>query len=276
MTYLEEVKRQFHTQPDVYNCFLDIMKDFKSQTIGTPEVIARVSSLFEGHGALIAGFNTFLPPGYRIELTGDRKRPVRVITPDGALIPNPEIGTMYSNNPSNGLNLVSGAASAASIPTASVLPPTGNPAPGSAGPENVGGRGRGSWKGNPPGPTASFGGNPPPLDIPPPPPGPPNANIHAILGPPPAPSSPSHQAPPPAPAPPSNIPAGPLPPPSAAGSSSMMPPMVASQPHHPVDFGQAINYVNKIKVFVGPIGFSFVLKSNEVLLSCTSRTFTRA
>lgn len=31
LTYLDQVKFQFSDQPDVYNRFLDIMKDFKSQ-----------------------------------------------------------------------------------------------------------------------------------------------------------------------------------------------------------------------------------------------------
>lgn len=43
------------------------MKEFKGQTIDTPGVIDRVSTLFHSHPALIQGFNTFLPPGYRIE-----------------------------------------------------------------------------------------------------------------------------------------------------------------------------------------------------------------
>jgi hypothetical protein len=47
----------------VYNDFLDIMKEFKSSNIDTPGVISRVSELFEGHTDLIVGFNTFLPPG---------------------------------------------------------------------------------------------------------------------------------------------------------------------------------------------------------------------
>lgn len=58
---------QFSDQPDVYNRFLDVMKEFKGQTIDTPGVIDRVSTLFHSHPALIQGFNTFLPPGYRIE-----------------------------------------------------------------------------------------------------------------------------------------------------------------------------------------------------------------
>ncbi|KAI8986626.1 hypothetical protein BD414DRAFT_522337 [Trametes punicea] len=69
LSYLDQVKMQFAERPDVYNKFLDIMKDFKSQLIDTPGVIERVSNLFHGHPALIQGFNTFLPAGYRIETT---------------------------------------------------------------------------------------------------------------------------------------------------------------------------------------------------------------
>uniref|UniRef100_A0A6Q2Y346 Paired amphipathic helix protein Sin3a n=1 Tax=Esox lucius TaxID=8010 RepID=A0A6Q2Y346_ESOLU len=67
LSYLDQVKLQFGNQPQVYNDFLDIMKEFKSQSIDTPGVISRVSQLFKGHPDLIMGFNTFLPPGYKIE-----------------------------------------------------------------------------------------------------------------------------------------------------------------------------------------------------------------
>lgn len=69
LSYLDQVKLQFQELPGVYNQFLDIMKDFKTQTIDTPGVIDGVSSLFRGHPALIQGFNTFLPPGYRIDVS---------------------------------------------------------------------------------------------------------------------------------------------------------------------------------------------------------------
>ena len=64
---------------------LDIMKDFKSQSIDTPGVIDRVSTLFKGHPNLIQGFNTFLPPGYKIECSMDPPdpNPIRVTTPTG-------------------------------------------------------------------------------------------------------------------------------------------------------------------------------------------------
>lgn len=50
-------------------------------SIDTPGVIERVSTLFRGHPNLITGFNTFLPPGYRIEPTNNPLEPVKVITP---------------------------------------------------------------------------------------------------------------------------------------------------------------------------------------------------
>ncbi|XP_044596895.1 paired amphipathic helix protein Sin3a-like isoform X2 [Cotesia glomerata] len=68
LSYLDQVKYKFSDQPQVYNDFLDIMKEFKSQSIDTPGVISRVSNLFKGHPELIVGFNTFLPPGYKIEV----------------------------------------------------------------------------------------------------------------------------------------------------------------------------------------------------------------
>ncbi|CAE6387267.1 unnamed protein product [Rhizoctonia solani] len=88
LSYLEMVKLKFQDKPDVYNHFLDIMKDFKSQAIDTPGVIDRVSSLFNGHTALIQGFNTFLPQGYRIDCTVDQHdhNLITVTTPSGTTI----------------------------------------------------------------------------------------------------------------------------------------------------------------------------------------------
>lgn len=78
---------QFADHPDVYNRFLDIMKDFKSGAIDTPGVIGRVSTLFAGNPDLIQGFNTFLPPGYRIECgAGDDPNAIRVTTPMGTTV----------------------------------------------------------------------------------------------------------------------------------------------------------------------------------------------
>ncbi len=122
LSYLDQVKVQFAEHPDVYNRFLDIMKDvsiapaihssasshsfspvsfpilpalppqqFKSQSIDTPGVIERVSTLFRGHPSLIQGFNTFLPPGYRIECSLDPSESnlITVTTPTGTTTQTP-------------------------------------------------------------------------------------------------------------------------------------------------------------------------------------------
>ncbi|XP_015246903.1 PREDICTED: paired amphipathic helix protein Sin3a-like [Cyprinodon variegatus] len=94
LSYLDQVKLQFGNQPQVYNDFLDIMKEFKSQSIDTPGVINRVSQLFKGHPDLIMGFNTFLPPGYKIEVqTNDQVNvttpgQIHYITPQGISVQN--------------------------------------------------------------------------------------------------------------------------------------------------------------------------------------------
>ncbi|KAG4302336.1 hypothetical protein PCK1_001608 [Pneumocystis canis] len=94
LSYLDQVKIQFSEQPDVYNRFLDIMKDFKSQSIDTLGVIERVSTLFRGHPNLVQGFNTFLPPGYRVECSLDPSDPtaIRVITPLGTMMTHSGLG----------------------------------------------------------------------------------------------------------------------------------------------------------------------------------------
>ncbi|KAF8625181.1 hypothetical protein AX15_005490 [Amanita polypyramis BW_CC] len=84
LSYLDAVKVQFQDKPEVYNHFLDIMKDFKSQVIDTPGVIQRVSRLFHGNPSLIQGFNTFLPVGYRIDISSDLEpNTITVTTPLG-------------------------------------------------------------------------------------------------------------------------------------------------------------------------------------------------
>ncbi|KAL8949911.1 MAG: hypothetical protein Q9222_004024 [Ikaeria aurantiellina] len=106
LSYLDQVKVRFVEHPDVYNRFLDIMKDFKSQTIDTPGVIDRVSTLFAGHPELIQGFNTFLPPGYRIECgTRDDPNTIRVTTPMGTTVSQMPSALNRLNGTLNGIAL---------------------------------------------------------------------------------------------------------------------------------------------------------------------------
>eukprot|EP00607_Mallomonas_marina_P001776 CAMPEP_0182437202 /NCGR_PEP_ID=MMETSP1167-20130531/84878_1 /TAXON_ID=2988 /ORGANISM="Mallomonas Sp, Strain CCMP3275" /LENGTH=1342 /DNA_ID=CAMNT_0024630025 /DNA_START=60 /DNA_END=4089 /DNA_ORIENTATION=- len=75
LLYLDQVKMEFSDKPQIYNEFLEIMKNFKAQSINTPGVIDRVKNLFRGYNKLILGFNTFLPEGegYKIELTAEEE-----------------------------------------------------------------------------------------------------------------------------------------------------------------------------------------------------------
>jgi paired amphipathic helix protein Sin3a len=77
------------------------MKDFKSGAIDTPGVIDRVSNLFAGNPDLIQGFNTFLPPGYKIECgTNGDPNNIRVTTPMGTMVST--VGAGRPLSPSRG------------------------------------------------------------------------------------------------------------------------------------------------------------------------------
>jgi paired amphipathic helix protein Sin3a len=78
------------------------------RSIDTPGVINRVSELFAGHPNLIQGFNTFLPPGYRIECgAGNDPNTIRVTTPMGTTVQSitgagralPDSSQVGPNNP---------------------------------------------------------------------------------------------------------------------------------------------------------------------------------
>lgn len=93
-------------------------------------MIERVSMLFAGHPALIQGFNTFLPPGYRIECMTDPEDEansmIRVTTPQGTMmqsakgLPTASIGEA-SDEPHAHLH-GSSAGSHVHVHTAPVLP----------------------------------------------------------------------------------------------------------------------------------------------------------
>jgi len=68
LNYLDLIKAEFHNQPKTYNLFLDVMKSYKRRILDTTEVIEHIAYLLEGRGALLQGFNLFLPPGDRIPL----------------------------------------------------------------------------------------------------------------------------------------------------------------------------------------------------------------
>lgn len=81
LLYLREVKHRFQHRKEVYDTFLDIMKDFKSQTIDIACVINKVKTLLRGHNDLILGFNTFLPKGSEITTEELRQEPMNTNVP---------------------------------------------------------------------------------------------------------------------------------------------------------------------------------------------------
>lgn len=212
LSYLDQVKFQFGNQPQVYNDFLDIMKEFKSQSIDTPGVIARVSSLFAGHSDLIVGFNTFLPPGYKIEVSGN----------DQVSVTGPNMLPQTINTQHGG----SGPAAAIQVHT----PQTKYVSPQSQGSQNQSSH-MTSQPGHAPTPPSSMftpSGHPtqPVLS---------GANTASVL----VPSTHSSAAP-------SGMPVAN----NALGSAVPQTQVIGQQPQvgsQPVEFNHAINYVNKIK-----------------------------
>lgn len=90
LTYLCLIKHRFRGAPEVYNRFLGVMREFKDQAIGTPGAIQEISVLFREHPDLIAGFNTFLPPGYHIEVLPNFHQDSVTVTPMNVLVQLPD------------------------------------------------------------------------------------------------------------------------------------------------------------------------------------------
>ncbi|KAJ3332840.1 Transcriptional regulatory protein sin3 [Blyttiomyces sp. JEL0837] len=101
LRYLDKVRTECKDTPQVYESFLEIMKDFKSGRIQTPEVIDRVLTLFKGNKDLIIGFNTFLPTGFKIDETSDPTNPFKVtISPTDSNSTSVPVGVQQSSSSS--------------------------------------------------------------------------------------------------------------------------------------------------------------------------------
>ncbi|KAJ1973883.1 hypothetical protein H4R35_003884 [Dimargaris xerosporica] len=242
LSYLDQVKMQFQDRPEVYNQFLDIMKEFKSHDIETPDVIRRVSDLFRGHPALIQGFNTFLPPGYHIDSNGVQmdSNYARVATPSNPVATSRDNAAPHSSAHSLGVQPARGDPMAAAPSSAAY----GQGYYGNSGP--MYGRAPPTDLGGPhPHPSSVPGGGTVPSHLPPPRSTSPTGGAHhptGMSGPPAQKYSPSvkHEPPPPT----AGYSA------SSISATSSMPGMNAQGQAYrktPLEFGHAINYVNKIK-----------------------------
>ena len=98
-TYLDHVKVVCVHQPIKYIQFLEVMTNFKREVLDTPGAIEWVSTLFVCYPELILAFNTFLPPGHRIECgMVDNRHAFRVIMPFAAYVRIPDLEAMQSLN----------------------------------------------------------------------------------------------------------------------------------------------------------------------------------
>lgn len=86
VTLLERWRNELHYLPTRFEFCGKILLTLLPR-IDTPGVIERVSTLFQGNPGLIQGFNTFLPPGYKIEISNDPRNlsGITVTTPQGIL-----------------------------------------------------------------------------------------------------------------------------------------------------------------------------------------------
>lgn len=60
LNYFDQNKIQFQLQSNVYSCFLNIMKNYKIQTIEISTFIERILRLFADYFKLIQKFKTIL------------------------------------------------------------------------------------------------------------------------------------------------------------------------------------------------------------------------
>lgn len=102
-SYLDRVKSEFASQPDVYNKFLQVMREFKANVIDANGVIVRVVQLFRGHRDLILGFNAFLPKTHHIDaqVAESGELPANFVAMHGAAstLTSPSTTISPTNNP---------------------------------------------------------------------------------------------------------------------------------------------------------------------------------
>lgn len=96
-------------------------------SIDTPGVINRVSNLFKGHPDLIVGFNTFLPPGYKIEVHASDPTKINFTTPNQSTPKSLPLAVGPPPNPVSAGNVMSGPPAPAIHSQQSVGPAQPNP-----------------------------------------------------------------------------------------------------------------------------------------------------
>jgi histone deacetylase complex regulatory component SIN3 len=90
LAYLDYLKESCRRDGDIksYDHFLNIMLDFKSGAIDTPNLMKKVIGLFGTKLDLITRFKMFLPPGYEMELIQGTKNQAQLFTSTRTIPPN--------------------------------------------------------------------------------------------------------------------------------------------------------------------------------------------
>ncbi|KAF8889426.1 paired amphipathic helix [Gymnopilus junonius] len=95
LAYINTIKARLKSTPGAYDNFLNILRQLKDSKIDILDATQRVCQLFKGHPDLIQQFSIFLPPDYRMEISGMNPRGVElitIITPDGATLSSNDNG----------------------------------------------------------------------------------------------------------------------------------------------------------------------------------------
>ena len=102
LVYLDQVKLKFERKPKIYNQILGLLKEFNAHSIDMPSGIERALRLFDGDRELILGFNTLLPPGYKIEYDGDAPKVTMPLSSLGAAATSAAAAEAEAAPPSSG------------------------------------------------------------------------------------------------------------------------------------------------------------------------------
>ncbi|CAN0924117.1 Paired amphipathic helix protein Sin3-like 3 [Linum grandiflorum] len=77
LAYMKAAQDRLENEPEKYDEFLEVLKDFKAQRIDTAGVIERVNDLFKGHPDLMLDFHIISSKGHQITLPSNDEQPWR-------------------------------------------------------------------------------------------------------------------------------------------------------------------------------------------------------
>ena len=92
MDYMQKVKEETRSRPELYDSFIKVLKDYQEKRISIEQVDAKVKEVLAGHPSLIENFKNFLPNYYESsedeaeDLDRPQKRPKVSFQVDKAIV----------------------------------------------------------------------------------------------------------------------------------------------------------------------------------------------